>query len=82
MVYIISQMVTVSPEWTYNWGFVAELHWIPPLGMLTIIYLRSTKSEKSRQITMKSHITTELEAKLDINMSLVLGARRAICLDH
>jgi hypothetical protein len=25
---------------------------------------------------MKSHITTELEAKLDINMSLVLGARR------
>jgi hypothetical protein len=50
--------------------------------MLTIIYLRSTRSEKSRQITMKSHITTELEAKLDINMSLVLGARRAICIDH
>jgi hypothetical protein len=50
--------------------------------MLTIIYLRSTRSEKSRQITMKSHITTELEAKLDINMFLVLGARRVICLDH
>jgi hypothetical protein len=31
---------------------------------------------------MKSHMTTELEAKLDINMSLVLGARRVICLDH
>jgi hypothetical protein len=31
---------------------------------------------------MKSHITIELEAKLDINMSLALGARRAICLNH
>jgi hypothetical protein len=31
---------------------------------------------------MKSYITTELEARLDINMSLVLGARRVICLDH
>jgi hypothetical protein len=31
---------------------------------------------------MKSHLTIELEAKLDINMSLVLGARRVICLDH
>jgi hypothetical protein len=50
--------------------------------MLTIIYLRSTRSEKSRQITMKSHITTELEVKLGINMSLVLGTRRAISLDH
>jgi hypothetical protein len=30
---------------------------------------------------MKSHITTEVEAKLDINMSLVLGAERAINLD-
>jgi hypothetical protein len=31
---------------------------------------------------MKSHITIELEARLDINMSLVLGARMVICLDH
>jgi hypothetical protein len=31
---------------------------------------------------MKSHITTEFEAKLDINIFLVLGARRVICLDH
>jgi hypothetical protein len=31
---------------------------------------------------MKSLITTELEARLDINMSLVLRARRVICLDH
>jgi hypothetical protein len=30
---------------------------------------------------MKSHITTELEAKLDINMSLVLGAERSIIID-
>jgi hypothetical protein len=30
---------------------------------------------------MKSHINTELEAKLG-NMSLVLGTRRAIGLDH
>jgi hypothetical protein len=50
--------------------------------MLTIIYLRSTRSEKSRQIIMKSHIITELEAKLDINILLVLGARKVICLDH
>jgi hypothetical protein len=50
--------------------------------MLIIIYLRSTRIEKSRQITMKSHITTKLVAKLDINILLVLGARRAICLDH
>jgi hypothetical protein len=39
MVYIISQMVTDSAEWTYNWGFVVELHWIPPFDMLTVIYL-------------------------------------------
>jgi hypothetical protein len=50
--------------------------------MLTIIYLRSTRSEKSRQITMESHITTELEAKLDINLSLVLGVGRATILDR
>jgi hypothetical protein len=31
---------------------------------------------------MKSHINTKLEAKLGINMSLVLGTRRAISLDH
>jgi hypothetical protein len=31
---------------------------------------------------MKSHINTELEAKLGINMPLVLGTRRAISLDH
>jgi hypothetical protein len=31
---------------------------------------------------MKSHITTELEAKLDINMSLVLGVGRAINLER
>jgi hypothetical protein len=39
MVYIISQMVKVSLEWTYNWGFVVELHCIPPFNMLTVIYL-------------------------------------------
>jgi hypothetical protein len=39
MVYILSQMVTACPEWTYNLGFVAELHRIPPLGMLIIILL-------------------------------------------
>jgi hypothetical protein len=48
--------------------------------MLTIIYLRSTRSEKSRQITTKSHITTELEAKLDISMFLVLGAEESYVL--
>jgi hypothetical protein len=31
---------------------------------------------------MKSHITTELEAKLGIILSLVLVAGRAIGLDH
>jgi hypothetical protein len=31
---------------------------------------------------MKSHITTELEANLGINISLVLGAGRAVSLDH
>jgi hypothetical protein len=62
--------------------YVAELYWIPLLGMLTIIYLRSARSTKSRKIVMKSHITTELEAKLDINMSFVLGAERAINLDR
>jgi hypothetical protein len=31
---------------------------------------------------MKSHITTELEATLDINLSLVLGVGRATILDH
>jgi hypothetical protein len=31
---------------------------------------------------MESHITTELEATLGINLSLVLGTRRAISLDH
>jgi hypothetical protein len=30
---------------------------------------------------MKSHITTELELKLGINMSLVVGAGRSIILD-
>jgi hypothetical protein len=39
MVYIISQMVTVSPEWTYNWGFIVELQWILLFDMLTVIYL-------------------------------------------
>jgi hypothetical protein len=31
---------------------------------------------------MKSHVTIELEAKLGINLSLVLGAGRSIILDH
>jgi hypothetical protein len=31
---------------------------------------------------MKFHITTELEAKLGINLSLVYNARRATSLDH
>jgi hypothetical protein len=31
---------------------------------------------------MKSHVATELEAKLDINLSLVLGVERAINLDR
>jgi hypothetical protein len=65
-----------------NVVYVAELHWISPLGMLTIIYIGSIRSKKSRKIAMKSHIITELEAKLDTNMSLVLGTRRAISLGH
>jgi hypothetical protein len=31
---------------------------------------------------LKSHITTQLEAKLDINLFLVFGAGRTISLDH
>jgi hypothetical protein len=31
---------------------------------------------------MKYHITIELEAKLGINMSLVLSTRRVVSLDH
>jgi hypothetical protein len=31
---------------------------------------------------MKSHITTELEATLGINLSLVFGVGRATILDH
>jgi hypothetical protein len=31
---------------------------------------------------MKSHVTTELEAKLGINLSLVLGTGRSIILDY
>jgi hypothetical protein len=47
-----------------------------------IIYLSSTKSKKSRKIVVKSHITTELEATLGINLSLVLGVGRATIFDH
>jgi hypothetical protein len=50
--------------------------------MLTVIYLRSTRRKKSRIIAIKFHITAELEAKLGINLSLVLGTRRAISLNH
>jgi hypothetical protein len=41
-----------------------------------------TRSQKSIKIAMKSHISAELEANLGMNLSLVLGARRAISLEH
>jgi hypothetical protein len=49
--------------------------------MLTTIYLKYSRSKKSRKIAMKSHITIELEAKLGIILLLVLGAGRAISPD-
>jgi hypothetical protein len=56
------------------------------LGLCNITTLDSTPwhayHTRSTKIAVKSHITTEVEAKLDINMSLVLGAERTINLDR
>jgi hypothetical protein len=64
MIYTVTKTVKINLEEYINGVYVAELHWISPLGMLTIIYIWSNRSKKSRKIAMKSHITIELAAKL------------------